>query len=174
MASIIPQLLAKKDVLSWLVGLGVWFSLRVREVPGSNPGRALPTFTETEWWLMTCGKISVMAQCYSSEGTWFLLNVKGPTSVCDVNLSITKALLWLVGLGVWFSLRVREVPGLNPGRALWYFFLPVILSTSKVLVQEHSQVIGQHARYWLSVNAWCLVNWEWNHFNQTRVFIASA
>ena len=25
---------------SWLVGLGVWFSLRVREVPGSNPGRA--------------------------------------------------------------------------------------------------------------------------------------
>ena len=24
-----------------LVGLGVWFSLRVREVPGSNPGRAL-------------------------------------------------------------------------------------------------------------------------------------
>ena len=27
---------------SGLVGLGVWFSLRVREVPGSNPGRALP------------------------------------------------------------------------------------------------------------------------------------
>ena len=26
---------------AWLVGLGVWFSLRVREVPGSNPGRAL-------------------------------------------------------------------------------------------------------------------------------------
>ena len=25
----------------WLVGLGVWFSLWVREVPGSNPGRAL-------------------------------------------------------------------------------------------------------------------------------------
>ena len=27
--------------VSWLVGLGVWFSLWVREVPGSNPGRAL-------------------------------------------------------------------------------------------------------------------------------------
>ena len=27
-------------VTGWLVGLGVWFSLRVREVPGSNPGRA--------------------------------------------------------------------------------------------------------------------------------------
>ena len=27
--------------MQWLVGLGVWFSLWVREVPGSNPGRAL-------------------------------------------------------------------------------------------------------------------------------------
>ena len=31
----------------WLVGLGVWFSLWVREVPGSNPGRALSLF----WWM---------------------------------------------------------------------------------------------------------------------------
>ena len=30
--------------LIWLFGLGVWFSLRVREVPGSNPGGAHPTF----------------------------------------------------------------------------------------------------------------------------------
>ena len=28
-------------IFAWLVGLGVWFSLWVREVPGSNPGRAL-------------------------------------------------------------------------------------------------------------------------------------
>ena len=31
---------------------------------------------------------------------------------------------WLVGLGVWFSLRVREVPGSNPGRALYFYFDP--------------------------------------------------
>ena len=31
------------STMQWLVGLGVWFSLRVREVPGSNPGRALRT-----------------------------------------------------------------------------------------------------------------------------------
>ena len=30
----------KRQIKQWLVGLGVWFSLRVREVPGSNPGRA--------------------------------------------------------------------------------------------------------------------------------------
>ncbi len=28
----------------WLSGLGVWFALRVREVPGSNPGWAHGTF----------------------------------------------------------------------------------------------------------------------------------
>ena len=31
----------KMSSKKWLVGLGVWFSLRVREVPGSNPERAL-------------------------------------------------------------------------------------------------------------------------------------
>ena len=29
----------------WLDGLGVWFALRVREVPGSIPGQAHPLFT---------------------------------------------------------------------------------------------------------------------------------
>ena len=33
---------------AWLVGLGVWFSLRVREVPGSNPGRAHQLFTPSQ------------------------------------------------------------------------------------------------------------------------------
>lgn len=33
----------------WLVGLGVWFSLRVREVPGSNPGRAHRTYFVMHW-----------------------------------------------------------------------------------------------------------------------------
>ena len=32
---------SKRNENSRLVGLGVWFPLRVREVPGSNPGRAL-------------------------------------------------------------------------------------------------------------------------------------
>ena len=30
--------------MNWLFGLGVWFSLRVREVPGSNPGGAQNIF----------------------------------------------------------------------------------------------------------------------------------
>ena len=33
----------KSSIVIRLAGLGVWFSLRVREVPGSNPGRALVT-----------------------------------------------------------------------------------------------------------------------------------
>ena len=41
----------------------------------------------------------------------YLFPCRGLTTISRVNL-------WLVGLGVWFSLRVREVPGSNPGRAL--------------------------------------------------------
>ena len=33
--------------LQWLGGLGGWFALRVREVPGSIPGRARPFLVET-------------------------------------------------------------------------------------------------------------------------------
>ena len=35
--------------------------------------------------------------------------------------------LWLVGLVVWFSLRVREVPGSTPGRAQQIFFQKYLL-----------------------------------------------
>ena len=42
------------------------------------------------------------------------------------NVSVPVA-MWLVGLGVWFSLRVREVPGSNPGRALFYHVLDTTL-----------------------------------------------
>ena len=50
----------------------------------------------------------------------------GPsTFLSDVSVTLTlcesldcESLLWLVGLGVWFSLRVREVPGSTAGRAL--------------------------------------------------------
>ena len=42
--SLRSQLRIPEGDSNWLVGLGVWFSLRVREVPGSNPGGAHPTF----------------------------------------------------------------------------------------------------------------------------------
>ena len=42
----------------WLVGLGVWFSLRVREVPGSNPGRARSVYHEVEFCVQWLGKVS--------------------------------------------------------------------------------------------------------------------
>ena len=34
----------------------------------------------------------------------------------------TNSQVWLVGLEAWFSLWVREVPGSNPGQALFLFF----------------------------------------------------
>ena len=36
-----------KSPQEWLDGLGVWFALWVREVPGSNPGQALSFDSQT-------------------------------------------------------------------------------------------------------------------------------
>ena len=38
------------------------------------------------------------------------------------SIMLKRKTYWLVGLGVWFSLWVREVPGSNPGRALRFYF----------------------------------------------------
>ena len=38
--------------------------------------------------------------------------------VCQNDMFVPMAFIWLSGLGVWFSLWVREVPGSNPGWAL--------------------------------------------------------
>ena len=46
-------------------------------------------------------------------------------------MSSFSCLVWPVGLGVWFSLWVREVPGSNPGRALfWVKFIMIYAKPS--------------------------------------------
>ena len=40
---------------------------------------------------------------------------------------------WLDGLGVWFALRVREVPGSNPGQAQLFDSLSFSFTTKKYL-----------------------------------------
>ena len=83
-----------------LSGLGVWFSLWVREVPGSNP-TAATRFFNTCIFTWPCNPITDLDSCYILYGT----NNTG-----------------LNGLGVWFSLWVREVPGSNPGWAHFYIW----------------------------------------------------
>ena len=84
-------------------GLVVWFSLKVREVPGSIPGCPLFPYSS-----------KVMFQ----ETSWIF-------SSCRV----TKRNFWHClrdsGLVVWFSLWVQEVPGSIPGcpRLTLYFNL---------------------------------------------------
>ena len=58
-----------------------------------------------------------------------------------LRLSKNYTSIWLLGLGVWFSLRVREVPGSIPGAAQYFVFcnLPYVQSShSKTII-----VIGQ-------------------------------
>ena len=80
-------------------GLVVWFSLRVREVPGSIPGCPLFPYN-----------FKIMFQ----ETSWIF-------SSCRV----TNRIFWHCfrdsGLVVWSSLRVREVPGSTPGCPLFLF-----------------------------------------------------
>ena len=38
-----------RNLQEWLDGLGVWFALWVREVPGSNPGQALSFASEARF-----------------------------------------------------------------------------------------------------------------------------
>ena len=144
--------------MCWLVGLGVWFSLWVREVPGSNPGRAhqpllsvmlssnlhyiiasdarglrfksqtrtLMSFAVNSLirhvgWPWRIGSRWIqweITQAHWIKWTVYLAGPKIQTKVHNFEVRAQKMVCsWLVGLGVWFSLRVREVPGSNPGRA---------------------------------------------------------
>ena len=86
------------------VGLVVWFSLRVWEVPGSTPGRA-PFCFEAHLDLFSARERILFCTYFD-----FKFRLLGSLS------------RWPVGLVVWFSLRVREVPGSTPGQALWGFW----------------------------------------------------
>ena len=94
-------------------GLVVWFSLLVREVPGSIPGcRIFPfnfnaMFQETSWTFSSCRA------------------TKRNFRIC----------LRDSGLVVWVSLRVREVPGSIPG-------CPLFPYSFKVMFQETSWIFS--------------------------------
>ena len=103
----------------WLVGLGVWFSLRVREVPGSNPGRALHFF-----------KVYFLNVFFEKVGKWPRWHV---TLMHTHLLSLTSFFLLLLLSFKLFQLRSRGVmvstldsessdPSSNLG-GTWTFFL---------------------------------------------------
>ena len=61
---------------------------------------------------------------------------------------MTRSGNWLVGLGVWFSLRVREVPGSNPGRAHQIFFgySPLLFYTFLFKTSSHIKMTDSWER----------------------------
>ena len=92
-------------------GLVVWFSLWVREVPGSIPGCPRLTFN-----------FNVMFQ----ETSWNFLSCREPKRNFRYCLRDSS-------LVVWFSLWVGEVPGLTPGcRRLTFNFNVMFQETSWV------------------------------------------
>ena len=63
---------------AWLSGLGVWFSLRVREVPGSNPGWALQHSTRQVHLLLSSDLLWSCSACFVSS--LFLLLYWSPSA----------------------------------------------------------------------------------------------
>ena len=61
---------------------------------------------------------------------------------------------WLVGLGVWFSLRVREVPGSNPGGA-HQFFIILTIALQKIisLICNFFKAFSIQKDTWINVNS---------------------
>ena len=80
-------------------GLVVWLSLKVREVTGSIPGCTLFLFN-----------FKVIFQ----ETSWKFSSCRAPKRNFPYCLRES-------GLVVWFTLRVREVPGSITGRPLFHF-----------------------------------------------------
>ena len=134
-------------------GLVVWFSLWVREVPGSIPGRPCLTLYfnlcfKTSWNFWSCrAPKRNFRYCLQDSGlvVWFSLRVReDPGSIPGYPLfpfnfkvmfqetswnfsscRVTKRKFWHrlrdIGLVVWFTLRVREVPGFNARLSLFLF-----------------------------------------------------
>ena len=82
--------------IPWLIGLGEWFSLRVREVLGSNPGRAhqflLLMRIKNYRWRLIMGGLICRKNCklckqgthyFCDTGTWQLALVCSKVSWCN-------------------------------------------------------------------------------------------
>ena len=77
-----------------------------------------PTFIQ---FIFQCKERAIVATPHMWHMLWWE-QIYVAFSGCVIQLALIEQ-VWLVGLGVWFSLWVREVPGSNPGRALILFFL---------------------------------------------------
>ena len=104
---------------------------RLEEKQQNVVGRC-PLFCENGWvcWLNQIWHI-VGWSLIHFKYTWYTYLEKGvintkimsfyPSVLLLIHITDSVWYQWLVGLGVWFSLWVREVPGSNPGRAHNFF-----------------------------------------------------
>ena len=73
--------------------------------------------------------------------------------------------IWLLGLVVWFSLRVREVPGSIPGAAL----LPATewaLKACTLRINSFHMYISHHKSFWITTAEWYQILQEWQYWLQ--------
>ena len=125
------------------VGLVAWFSLRVREVPGSTPGQALLKFyfvSKRKSAYFNCWIRKKTNKTQTTRPFWFRSALFPPSCQrCYASPAGLLSILTLpfhyaqkhacrksenkpiparpVGLVAWFSLWVREAPGSTPGQS---------------------------------------------------------
>ena len=89
------------------------------------------------------------------------VNVDNSLLFADMQFYCWAFSVWLGGLGVWFSLRVREVPDSNSGQAqkyfIYYFCLRRVCVCVCVCVRAHVCGLVLIKYYWC---LWCC----WSHF----------
>ena len=130
-------------------GLVVWFSLKVREVTGSIPGCTLFLFN-----------FKVIFQ----ETSWKFSSCRAPKRKFPYFLRES-------GLVVWFTLRVREVPGSIPG----CFFSLLILRLSLKRRHESFRVV-EHQKESFRTVCGTVVWWSESHLGceRSRVHIPAV
>ena len=73
---------------------------------------------------------------------------------------------WLDGLGVWFSLWVREVPGSNPGQAQLFFFinfLPLLYWANVFIIKVIITTLSHsYIGYCLLSTIYVIATWYWH------------
>ena len=81
-------------------------------------------------------------------------------TIYNIHNILFGSMNWLFGLGVWFSLRVREVPGSNPGRA--HFLFKILRRNFDNSKNVLSKIIERHLRsYGVIGKCSILFHWPW-------------